>query len=354
MIRTESLKNFAFFAIIALCSAVLLFILYPFYKPIIVALILSVIVFPLFNYLNRVIRSRSVSAGISILFLIVAIIIPFFAIFSSALKELSLVAAEIKPQLKTMDFGLTAKSLGVLPGMTSVWTVLSEAANIARIDAVETFSQVIETATAYLAGQSFYIIKNIVWFFAEIFIALISVFFILRDSKGLLRMLKEISPLKETETNALLAKIRDTVYATVFGGILVAMAQGFMGGIGFFMLGMPSPVLWAIVMSVLAMIPFLGAPVVWFPAVVVLFIQGSYLKAMLLFLWGAFVVGLIDNILRPIFIGTRTQLHPLLVFFSAFGGVVVLGPIGLFFGPILLAVTMIMFEFLKIRIEKEK
>jgi len=327
----------------------LLAVIWPFYRPIAASAIFSVLLIPFFRLFKNTFKSRTVSAALCIFVLVFVILIPFSFIASQMFKELNDISAFMRVAVKS---GKITGSINAITGNNYIApfkTFIQQQINILEIDVMENISQLAESSARYIASNSIMMIKNIAWFITEIFIVLISVFFMLRDSDKLVNALKELSPFNQKETSILFQKIKDTVHATVFGGIVVAAVQGSLGGLGFFILGLPSPALWGAVMAFLAMIPFLGAPVIWFPVVVLLLIKGLFLKGIFLLLWGAFVVGLADNILRPLIIGRNTQLHPLLVFFSVFGGLLLMGPIGLFLGPVILSLTLTIIDFVEKR-----
>jgi len=345
----ENARIVGFIIAFVVLVALLLAVIWPFYRPIAAAAIFSILLMPFFRLFKNTFKSRNVSAALCIFVLVFVILIPSSFIVSQMFKELNDISTFMRVAVKS---GKITGSINAITGNTYIApfkTFIQQQINLLEIDVMESISQLAESSARYLASNSIMLIKNIAWFITEIFIVLISVFFMLRDSDKLLNALKELSPFNQKETSILFQKIKDTVHATVFGGIVVAAAQGSLGGLGFFFLGLPSPALWGAVMAFLAMIPFLGAPVIWFPVVVLLIIKGLFLKGVLLFLWGAFVVGLIDNILRPIIIGRNTQLHPLLVFFSVFGGLLLMGPIGIFLGPVILSLTLTIVDFVEKR-----
>src|SRR5262249_48220719 len=148
---------------------------------------------------------------------------------------------------------------------------------------------------------------------------LMTLFFLLRDAPRLLPLARAFLPFDGTQSEALLNRMAETIHAIVFGQTVVAIVQGTLGGPAFWALGLSSPLLWGVVMTFLCLVPLLGAPTVWAPMALLLAMQGAYGKALALALWGMLVVGTVDNFLRPLLIGARTQLHPLLVFFSGFG-----------------------------------
>jgi predicted PurR-regulated permease PerM len=175
-------------------------------------------------------------------------------------------------------------------------------------------------------------------------IALLSQFFLLRDGKRLEGPAVDLSPLPPDQTRALFAKIADTVHAVFVGTVLVALLQGIIIGFAFAWAGMPNALLLGAVSAVLCVLPLLGAPVVYLPVGLYLLSQGDTAGALKVLLIGGLVVSQVDNLIKPVVIGGRTNLHPLAVFFSILGGVFVFGPVGVFAGPMVLAALLFVLE----------
>ena len=169
-------------------------------------------------------------------------------------------------------------------------------------------------------------------------------FFFLRDRRRALTAMRSLSPLSEVEMDRMFSRVGDSVYAIVYGTLVVAALQGLLGGLMFWWLGLPAPIIWGLVMAFLAVVPVLGAFVIWIPAAVFLALEGSWGKAVILALWGMLVVGTIDNLLRPILVGNRLKLHTVLAFMSVVGGLLLFGPSGLILGPVALTVTTVLLE----------
>jgi predicted PurR-regulated permease PerM len=169
-------------------------------------------------------------------------------------------------------------------------------------------------------------------------------FFFLRDRQTALHGLRYLSPLSAVDMDRLFRRVADTIYATVYGLLAVSSVQGVLGGLMFWWLGLSAPLLWGVVMALLAVVPVLGAFVVWVPAALFLALEGSWGKALILAVWGAIVVGSIDNFLRPILVGNRLNLHTVLAFISVVGGLVLFGPAGLILGPVALTVTAVLLD----------
>jgi predicted PurR-regulated permease PerM len=152
-------------------------------------------------------------------------------------------------------------------------------------------------------------------------------------------------PLTPAETGQLLGRVAETIHATVYGTLAVAAVQGSLGGLMFWALGLPTPLLWGLVMGLLSIVPVLGAFVVWIPAAVLLVLDGSWARALILAAWGGIVVGGIDNVLRPMFVGNRLRLHTIPAFISIIGGLLLFGAPGFILGPLAATTTLLLVGF---------
>ncbi len=176
-------------------------------------------------------------------------------------------------------------------------------------------------------------------------------FFFLRDRRAALQLIRSLSPLSGTEMDQLFGRVNDTIHATISGTLVVSAAQGLLGGLMFWWLGLPAPLLWGVVMAALAVVPVLGAFVVWIPAALFLAMEGSWGRALILAVWGGLVVSTIDNLLRPILVGNRLKLHTVLAFIALVGGLIAFGASGLILGPVVLTVTTVLLRIWRNRTE---
>jgi predicted PurR-regulated permease PerM len=165
-------------------------------------------------------------------------------------------------------------------------------------------------------------------------------FFILRDGKRLYAPSLDLLPLTRKKSSEIYDVVYDTVHATFIGIVLVAILQGTLLGITFWALGLPAPLLWGSVAILLCMIPFAGAPIVWVPTCLLLASQGHWVQAVILAIVGMGVIGLVDNIFKPVIIGMRVKLHPMAVALAIFGGIATMGPVGILVGPVVLSVLL--------------
>jgi len=175
-------------------------------------------------------------------------------------------------------------------------------------------------------------------------VTLYLLFYFLRDREVALNWLREMSPLSSSEMDRLFDRVADTIRATFYGTVVVAVVQGTLGGLMFWWLGLPMPVFWGVVMGLLAIVPLRGAIVVWVPAAAYLALSGDWGRALILTVWGTIVVGGIDNLLYPILVKDQLSLHTVPAFISIVGGLVLFGASGLLLGPIILTLTIFFLE----------
>lgn len=202
----------------------------------------------------------------------------------------------------------------------------------------------VERAATLLGGGVSTLVGGAVWLGMQLLITLLSLFFFFRDRRSVVAVLRSLMPLSEHETDEVFERVSDTVHGTLYGSVVVAMVQGTLGGLMFWWLGLPAPLLWGAVMALLATVPFLGTFVVWAPTAIYLGLSGDWFRAIILGVWGAIAISLIDNLLYPYLVGKQLRFHTLLVFFALVGGVALFGASGLILGPLILAIADALLE----------
>jgi predicted PurR-regulated permease PerM len=175
-------------------------------------------------------------------------------------------------------------------------------------------------------------------------------FYFLRDGRLILSAIASVLPLSQPDTQRIFARIGETIRVALYGKLLVASIQGSLGGLMFWWIGLPTPVLWGFLMVLVSAFPLLGTFVVWCPAAAMLALQGEWGRALILSAWGLFVIHPVDNFLGPVLVGTTLRLHTLLMFFAFLGGVVAFGPAGFVLGPVIVAIIVAVFEIQQSRI----
>jgi predicted PurR-regulated permease PerM len=204
----------------------------------------------------------------------------------------------------------------------------------------QSFSQFLQA----LVSRTVTIGQSTFEFLVSLGVMLYLLFFLLRDGSSLTRRIRQAIPLRDVQRAALLAKFTLVVRATVKGSILVAAIQGALGGMIFWVIGVHAPLLWAVLMGFLALLPAVGASIVWLPVALFLLLSGSIWKATLLVAFGMLVIGLVDNLLRPILVGQSTRLPDYVVLISTLGGISVFGLNGLIIGPVIAAMFIAVWD----------
>ncbi|HUQ17304.1 MAG TPA: AI-2E family transporter [Candidatus Saccharimonadales bacterium] len=202
----------------------------------------------------------------------------------------------------------------------------------------------VRRAGGIVAARTLSFLSGIPGALLQLGVAMFALFYLLRDGEEFMQTLRRMVPLEPERTDELLSRARDITYATVFGNVLVALAQGTIGGIAFRILGMPAAALWGTIMAVMSMIPMVGPAIVWIPASIYLAATGHPAKGLILTGIGILVIGTVDNVIRAIFVGGRARVHSLVVFLSVLGGVLVFGAAGIVVGPVLFVLALIAIE----------
>lgn len=324
---------------IYLCCVLVL----PFLKPIVFSVVLAVLFFPLHSQIHRFIRNRNASGLLSTA--IVILLIALSAVFlgraiAAGLRDIyqSLaVSGDGKERLGAYLLYLFERAIEVLSGYVPI--SVSDLRN-ATVNQAEKWVAVLLNMTAGALG-------SITSTIANAFIAFFILFFFFRDGKGMLRRVAVVLPLKREQVRRLFARVRDTLHAIVYGTLAMAALQGALAGIAFWMLGVTSPVLWSVVTALCALLPVIGTAIVLLPAISMLVFTGHWIKGLILLAWALVVVHPVDNVLRPYLIGGRVKLSTLYVFFALLGGLKTFGALGVFIGPIILAITLALSKFIR-------
>lgn len=296
------------------------------------ALALAVMFVPLYRWLEPKVKYPNVAATICVLAAALIVVVPATFVAEQIIVE----AASGAETIKTMvESGQWRRAFDTRPRIAPVGHWIERQFDLPAMVNNAT-SWLTSTAASFVQGSVLQLIGVVLTFY--IF------FYFLRDRGAALESLRSLSPLSEADMNRLFDGVNDTVHATIYGTFAVAVVQGTLGGLMFWWLGLPAPLLWGMVMALLAVVPVLGAFIIWIPAAIFLFLAGSEGKALLLTLWGTIVVGGIDNLLYPMLVGSRLKMHTILAFISIVGGLIVFGPSGLILGPVIFTVTKLLLE----------
>jgi predicted PurR-regulated permease PerM len=310
-------------------------ILMPYAGAVFWGIVLAILFIPLYRRLLRATKQKAnLSALLTLLSIVVMVIIPVALITASLVQQAAGVYAMIESG--HIDFGLYFRQIiGVLPdwlvgllerfGLTSMTTLQQKLSSFAA-----QASQVTAKYALNLASNTFD-------FLVSLTIMLYLLFFLLRDGHSLAGRIKTAVPMSRKYKQRLFDNFTTVIRATVKGNVLVAIVQGALGGLIFWILHVQAPLLWAVVMAFLSLLPAVGAAIVWAPVAVYFLVTGSVWQGAVLIAFGVFVIGLVDNVLRPILVGKDTKMPDYVVLLSTVGGMALFGLNGFVIGPVIAA-----------------
>jgi predicted PurR-regulated permease PerM len=314
--------------------------LLPFLNVLLWALVLVVVFQPAHRRVVIRLGNPGWAAAVSTLLVVVTILGPVSMITVAVVDEVRDTAARLESNPVQL-FSFESPLLG--PALRWV----DQYVDVERFQSPTFVREHLEQWTGAIANSTIGVVGSAVGVVVQMFLVVFTMFYLFRDGAALRRALDDMLPLEHSQTRDVLARTREVIGATVYGVLVISLIQGVLGAFIFWVLGLPSPLLWGVVMFFLSMIPMAGAFLVWAPAALFLAVTGAWTKALILVAWGVLVVGSIDNVLSPKLVGQRTRLHELLIFFSVLGGLEVFGVLGLVLGPVVVAITLALVEMVR-------
>ncbi len=333
--RTER-KAFLIFLLVLLALFVL--ILKPFLIPLLLSVVLVIVFYPFYEWGLKIFRGRRYLASI------LATLLLTILLFVPGTLIASLVASQL---YGVVDLVIQFINRGELVDLFQKWnfnfqqylTSLEETFRI-QINLKTVVANAVQEVAYTLYRYSPGVLAQTVTFFVEGFIMLIVVFFLFVEGKGIYNELLLISPLKDSHEHSLALEIRSMIYAVVYGSFVTALVQGILAGSIFYFLGIRGYMVWAALTFLFSFIPIIGAGGVWVPMAVILFLLGDIKSGLILTFYGALLISGVDNILKPLLMRGKSRIHPLLLFLSILGGMLLAGPIGILLGPVTVAVLL--------------
>jgi predicted PurR-regulated permease PerM len=329
----QQLETRTFLLFLFVVSLGFMMILKPFFGTIFWACAITIIFFPMQNWLLQYFNGRpNTSAALTLLACVLIVVLPVAFIVSS-------VVAEGASYYKLLESG-EVDPAQYIEQVRTAFPAVQQTLERFGVD----FAKVKEGALSasmstgkWLAQNALSIGQNTFKLLLNTCLMLYLTFFLLRDGTYLLELLIRALPLGDARERMLFAKFGEVTRATIKGNLVIAVIQGTLGGLIFWVLGIPGALLWAVVMAAMSLIPAVGPAIVWAPVALYLFATGANVKAIILIAFGMGVIGLIDNILRPILVGRDTKLPDYIVLFSTLGGLAMFGLNGFVVGPLVAA-----------------
>jgi predicted PurR-regulated permease PerM len=347
-------------------------LVYPFLAGVTWGLALAVVALPAHRRIERVIGNRNVAAALSTTLVALLIGVPVGLVAWQLTAETKRAAEQVQAKTTSQaeEAGRQAaeKAEGEDKPAAEVAQKAEEAKEEARKSGWREYAAKVPIAGPQLAqldpaevevrtrewldklvGSSFGVVKSAADAVVQSLVAVFLLFFALRDHRTLLEKVRGFLPVASAAADRLLTRAADAVHATVYGTFVTAAIQGVTGGLLFWALGLPAPVLWGVVMTILGILPFVGAFVVWVPAAIYLAAEGQWWQAAVLTAWGVLMAGPVCNYIYAVAAGDRMKMHPVPMLLAFIGGLAVFGISGMILGPCVLAVTLALLDVWRVR-----
>lgn len=320
---------------LAAVSLALAAILWPFSGTLLWSVIMALLFTPLHRRLVRWLNGRqTLAAGLTMAVIVLIVVLPFAALTAGLVDEITALYAHVQ----SGEIQPARLFRAVLAALPAWMTDLLSRFGLSHIDGLQQrLLAVVGAGSQFIATQALRVGQNTFELMLRLLIMLYVAFFLIRDGDQLVRALRLAVPLSSQHQRELTEKFTTVIRATVRGNVLVAALQGALGAAAFAVLGIQGVLLWGVLMAFLSLLPTVGAALVWLPVALYLLSTGAVFKGVALIVWGALVIGLVDNLLRPVLVGKDTRLPDFVVLITTLGGMSVFGINGFVLGPVIAA-----------------
>ncbi|MEZ1316505.1 AI-2E family transporter [Pseudomonas fluorescens] len=331
----QTVHDKSLMVLLGLVTIAFIWILLPFYGAVFWAVILGILFAPMQRRLQLKLGwQRNFISALTLSIALVIAILPVIILSILMVQE----GAAVYKRIESGELDIAGYVTQFKHSLPAYFQHLLDRAGIGELEGLR--EKIVKSAVSgneFITSQAFSFGQGTFDFLVSFFIMLYLLFFFLRDGAELARKMRTAVPLEEHQKRRLQLKFNRVVRATVKGNLVVAMTQGALGGAIFWFLDIPSALLWAVLMAFLSLLPAVGAGIVWAPVAVFFLFTGAVWQGVVLGLFGVFVIGLVDNVLRPILVGKDTKMPDYLILISTLGGLSIFGLNGFVIGPLIAA-----------------
>ncbi len=348
-IKAEKLSRYFLLVVLVGITVIFFNMIKIFFVPVVLAAVFVGLFQPFYKWMLKLLHHRKgLSSFVCCLVLLLALLIPAYIIANLVSREaISFYHSAEQNVQEIIDQG----DRGVLGRIKE--HKLVKQLGLDQKNWETTFQEIAKTTAGLLGTVINKASKGTFQFVVNIFLIFFAMFYFFRDGDRLIPKLKYLSPLSERYEEKLIAQFLSVSRATIKGTLLIGLIKGFLGGLTFWIFGVGSPIIWGVVMVLLSIIPMVGAWLVMYPAAIVLMLTGQVWQGILLFIIAGVIIGNIDNILIPRFVGREAGMHDLMVFFSTLGGISIFGVMGFIIGPIIAALFLSILDVYSIEFKQQ-
>lgn len=325
----ESIEHYSKYFFLASFLGIILLSIYlikSYIITIVGAVLLSYVFYPIYKKINSKIRSKKLSSLFTTILVVIIIIIPL--IFAAN----ALISESVQFFYSTSDLDLSSIESATsdkLGGDVEISKYITDNLNKISLGIARSTSEFLVSLP-----------KKII----NLFVMLFLMYFLFMEGKHIVDKLRRHIPLKSKQKEELAKRFSNVIYASIYGMIVTAFVQGAVGALGFWIFGVNSPILWGLVTVIVAILPFVGAALVWLPAAIFKLAAGETFNGLGLLFYGMFIISTIDNFIRPGIIGSRANIHPAVVLLGVLGGIEIFGFLGIIIGPLILSIMTIFLD----------
>ncbi|MCF7872086.1 AI-2E family transporter [Candidatus Woesearchaeota archaeon] len=326
--KTEKSRNLDLLMLLLYLLAML--ILYVIFKPYFSALMLGAIIiiflYPLNKWFQKKIKNKYITSTIMLLIAILIIFIPAVFVTTNLIGE----AGKAYTSFKNVDMVIVTEKINEYTGLD--------------LDIMSFIKGVNSKLLNYVSNSAFSLIGSITDIILSTFVMFFFIFYGFKEGDKIQKSIINILPIKKEQKVEVESETKKVIYGVMYGQFLVALIQGILGGIGFWIFGVPNPILWGFIMVLFAFLPFLGTPIIWLPASIIVLLSGNTASGIGLIIYSGILVTNIDNVIKPKIISDNSGIHPVLVLVGTLGGLAAFGLIGFILGPMLVALSTLIIK----------
>jgi predicted PurR-regulated permease PerM len=338
--RNKTLEYVFFLTLVLVATIAFVVLIQDFLQPLFWAAILAILFHPSYRYGMRILGPHpSLVASLTLVMIVLIVILPFSLVGLAITRE----AADLYTRIAAGEINVQ-EPLRFLRDTLPAVTAYLDRFGVDAQRLQQGLSNVAVTVSQWLASQAFNIGQDALRFGVMFCLMLYLLFFFLRDGTRLVRALIRVLPLGDEREQRLFTRFAEVSRATIKGTLIIALVQGAFGGLIFWTLDINAAVLWGAVMALLSLLPALGSALIWGPAALIFFANGAWVKGLILLGVGGLVIGLVDNLLRPLLVGRDTHMPDYVVLLATLGGLTVFGMSGLVIGPIIASLSLTVWE----------
>jgi predicted PurR-regulated permease PerM len=348
----DGVSKYFFIGLFVVVVALTFWVAKPFLNALIVSAVVAYVFRPLYLWLNKKIKYKNVCSLLVSAFILFLFIMPLFLVIESAAPDARYAYVRAKQKIMSGEF-IDVRCASSNENFLCVWqSKISDF--LQQPDIKYQMSDAVSKVTGFVIEKISSVVLALPMILLNLFVIFFSVFYLLRDGDLLVESAKSILPIHPKHRDHIFKRLQQTARAVIYGALVVAVIQGTLGGLGFLIFGISSPLLWGIVMALFALVPFVGTALIWVPAAVGLILAGSaennpvlLWKGIGLMIYGALIIAGIDNVLKPMLISDQAKIHPVLILVGVLGGLAAFGISGFIVGPLIVAVFKVFIEIYK-------